>query len=99
VTATLEKWLDKRGLAEHLSCSVRSIQTALAEGMPHTIIFGRVKFHATAVEEWLEANGHLERRGHGILGAGNVDGPPSARTPTGREINWNGGPDDPRQEA
>src|SRR4051794_40232738 len=26
--AHLEPWLDKRGLAEHLCCSVRSIQTA-----------------------------------------------------------------------
>jgi hypothetical protein len=29
-----EPWLDKRALAEHLSCSVRSIQLALAEGLP-----------------------------------------------------------------
>ena len=42
-----EPWLDKRGLAEHLSCSVRSIQTALAEGLPHAVIFGRVKFQVS----------------------------------------------------
>lgn len=56
-----EQWLDKRGLAAHLSCSVRSIQTALTEGMPHAIIFGRVKFRVSQVEPWLEAHGHLAR--------------------------------------
>jgi hypothetical protein len=60
---TVEPWLDKRGLAEHLSCSVRSIQTALAEGMPHATIFGRVKFRVSEVEPWLEARGHLIRNG------------------------------------
>ena len=39
-----EPWLDKRALAAHLSCSVRSIETAVADGMPHAVIFGRVKF-------------------------------------------------------
>ncbi len=58
---TLEPWLDKRGLAEHLCCSLRSIQTALAEGMPHAIIFGRVKFRVTEVEPWLAAHGYLVR--------------------------------------
>ena len=56
-----ERWLDKRQLAEHLACSVRSIQTALAEGCPHALIFGRVKFRVSEVEPWLEANGHLQR--------------------------------------
>ena len=56
-----EPWLDKTGLAEHLSCSVRSIQTALAEGMPHAVIFGRVKFRVSEVEPWLEAHGRLVR--------------------------------------
>ena len=56
-----EPWVDKRGLAEHLSCSVRSIQTALAEGMPHAVIFGRVKFQVSTAEAWLEEHGHLSR--------------------------------------
>lgn len=60
---TLERWLDKRGLAEHLSCGVRTIERGLTEGMPHTIIYGRVKFRASEVEAWLEATGRLERRG------------------------------------
>jgi hypothetical protein len=59
----LEPWLDKRGLAAHLACSVRSIQTALAEGMPHAVIFGRVKFRVSEVEPWLKARGHLVRAG------------------------------------
>ena len=63
MTDRFEPWLDKRGLAEHLACSVRSIQTALAEGMPHAVIFGRVKFQVPAVEQWLEERGHLVRQG------------------------------------
>lgn len=56
-------WLDKRGIAEHLACSVRSIELAVAEGMPHAVIFGRVKFQVADVEAWLEQRGHLQRRG------------------------------------
>jgi hypothetical protein len=62
----VNSWLDKRGLAEHLACSVRSIEHAVAEGMPHAIIFGRVKFQAADVEAWLEQTGHLQRRGEGL---------------------------------
>lgn len=58
-----DPWLDKRACAEHFGCSVRSIETAVAEGMPHAIIFGRPKFQATEVEQWLERTGRLERRG------------------------------------
>lgn len=57
----MEPWLDKRGLAAFLSCSVRSIETALSEGLPSTRIFGRPKFKATEAEAWLEAHGYLER--------------------------------------
>lgn len=60
---SLEPWLDKRGLAAHLSCSVRSIEFAITDGMPHAIIFGRVKFQASEVESWLKHTGRLERRG------------------------------------
>jgi hypothetical protein len=56
-------WLDKRGLAQHLACSVRSIELAIADGMPHAIIFGRAKFQAGDVERWLEQTGRLQRRG------------------------------------
>jgi len=58
-----EPWVDKRGLAEHLCCSVRSIEHAIVEGMPHAVIFGRVKFRTTETEAWLERTGRLERRG------------------------------------
>jgi hypothetical protein len=60
-TRVTEPWIDKRALAVHLACSVRSIQTALAQGMPHAVIFGRVKFQVTDVEDWLEDHGHLAR--------------------------------------
>jgi hypothetical protein len=58
-----EPWLDKRALAQHLSCSIRSIQIALADGMPHAVIFGRCKFRVSEVEPWLEAAGYLVRHG------------------------------------
>jgi hypothetical protein len=58
-----EPWLDKKQLAQHLSCSVRSIEFAVVDGMPHAVIFGRVKFHASEAEAWLERHGQLERRG------------------------------------
>ena len=55
-----DPWLDKRGLAEHRCCSMRSIESAVAEGMPHALIFGRVKFQVREVEPWLEQVGGLE---------------------------------------
>lgn len=59
----LEPWLDKRALAAHLGCSVRWVEGRQAEGMPHAVIAGRIKFRASEVEPWLEERGHLERRG------------------------------------
>ena len=56
-----EPWLDRRGLAEHLACSTKSVDRATADGMPHATIFGRVKFQVSQVEPWLEEHGHLER--------------------------------------
>lgn len=61
--AQLEPWLDKRGIAEHLACSVRWIERRMEEGMPHTHIAGRAKFRASEVEAWLEQRGLIERRG------------------------------------
>lgn len=58
-----DPWLDKRGIAQHLACSIRSIEYAMDEGMPHTIIFGRPKFQAAQVETWLAHTGKLEHRG------------------------------------
>jgi hypothetical protein len=62
----VSSWLDKRGLASHLACSVRSIEHAVNDGMPHAIIFGRVKFQVADVEPWLEQRGHLQRRGEPV---------------------------------
>lgn len=56
-----EPWLDRKKLAEHYSCSVRSIEMAMAEGLPHSIIFGRAKFQISTVEPWLEERGILKR--------------------------------------
>ena len=61
-------WLDKRGLAAHLSCSVRSVELWVVEGMPHALLFGRPRFQAPEVEAWLERTGRLERRGISVDG-------------------------------
>jgi hypothetical protein len=58
-----EPWLDKRGLAAHLACSVRSVEGAMAEGLPYAVIFGRAKFRASEAETWLERLGHLRPQG------------------------------------
>jgi hypothetical protein len=62
----LAPWLDKRSIAEHLGCSIRSINYAINDGMPHAIIFGRAKFQAAEVEAWLEQTGRLDRRGDSV---------------------------------
>ena len=49
-TESPERWLDKKGIAEHLSCSSRSIEVAIVDGLPYTEIFGRKKFKASEVE-------------------------------------------------
>jgi hypothetical protein len=59
----LEPWLDKRGLAKHLTCSVRSIERAMVVGLPHAVIFGRAKFRASEAEAWLERHGDLSLHG------------------------------------
>jgi hypothetical protein len=65
VTSTTvdERWLGKRDLAKHLSCSVRWIELRMAEGMPHALIAGRVKFRVSEAQPWLVEHGHIERRG------------------------------------
>jgi hypothetical protein len=90
--AHVEPWLDKRGLAEHLCCSVRSIQTALAEGMPHAVIFGRVKFQVSQVEPWLEARGYLIRHGDEIGGTLVVNTERAGGAGTPRPRTRGGGP-------
>lgn len=58
-----EPWLDKRGVAQHFSCSVRSIEGAMTRGLPYATIFGRPKFRASEVEAWLERHGALSLHG------------------------------------
>lgn len=60
-TTALERWVDKRGLAAHLGCSVRWIEERLADGMPSAMIAGRRKFRISEAEAWLERAGHLVR--------------------------------------
>ena len=59
----LESWLDRQALADHLGCSVRSVELRMAEGMPAWKVMGRIKFRVSEVEPWLEENGHMERVG------------------------------------
>lgn len=69
VMLPIEPWLDKRQLAAHLACSLRSIEHALTDGMPHAVIFGRIKFRVSEVEPWLEAHGRLARCGDDMVDA------------------------------
>ena len=68
-----EAWLDRKRLADHYSCSVRSIELAIDEGMPCAVIFGRKKFRVSEVEPWLEDAGHLRRIDGGCT-VGDVNG-------------------------
>jgi excisionase family DNA binding protein len=69
-----ERWLSKAETAEHLGLSVRSVERLIAGGMPHAVILGRVRLHASEVEEWLEATGNLRRRGTDPLAATSAHG-------------------------
>jgi len=55
----VEPYLSKRALADHLGCSVRSIELAVNAGMPAYTVFGRPKFKLSEVEPWLVAHRHL----------------------------------------
>jgi hypothetical protein len=57
-----ERWLDKRALAAHYSVSVRTVEEWQHDGMPHAVIAGRVKYHASEAERWLTEQGLIERR-------------------------------------
>jgi hypothetical protein len=85
----LEPWLDRKRLAAHFSCSVRSIETAIVEGMPHPVIFGRRKFRASVAEAWLEERGYLRQ---GIVGSDSANGAATATTapPHDREVSPDG---------
>lgn len=57
--AEAEPWLDKQGLADHFACSVRTVEYWQAEGLPFTVIAGRVKFKRAGAEDWLREHDHL----------------------------------------
>lgn len=61
--ASLERWLDKKGIASHFACSPRWIELRMEEGLPHAHIAGRAKFRVSEVGPWLDAHGHIERKG------------------------------------
>ena len=92
--ALSEPWLDRKKLADHYSCSVRSIELALSEGMPHAVVFGRVKFKVSECEPWLEERGIIERRvDHGCtVATGSTNGTATADTapPHDREVSPDG---------
>jgi len=87
-----EPWLDRKKLADHYSCSVRSIELALSEGMPHAVVFGRVKFQVSAVEPWLIEHGHLRVDGGCSVVTGSANGTATADTapPHDREVSPDG---------
>lgn len=74
-----DPYLSKQELADHFRCSVRSIEHAVAAGMPHTIAFGRPKFQLSKVEPWLVDNGYVvvgdSSKKNGAAVAGNDPAP------------------------
>lgn len=56
---SLEPWLDKRGLAGHLCCSVRQVERYMAAGAPHATLGRGVRFRISEVQMWLEETGRL----------------------------------------
>ena len=58
-----DRWRDKHGLAEHLSCGIRWIEERMAEGMPYAYIAGRAKFKVVKAEAWLDEHGFIDWRG------------------------------------
>jgi hypothetical protein len=93
---TAEPWVDKHALAEHLSCSRRWLAERLAEGLPHAVIAGRVKFRVVAAERWLVQHGHIEHRRvdvRGMISANQTNGGGTAltaRPPTKGDLTSNG---------
>lgn len=74
-------WFDKRALAAHYSCSVRTVEEWMAEGIPHAIIAGRVKFKVAECERWLERHERIQLRGDrqgGTVVVGSESGAASA---------------------
>ena len=56
-----EPWMTKQRLAATLGCSVRWLEYRVAEGMPHRVFGGRLRFQRGVVEAWLDARAHEAR--------------------------------------
>jgi hypothetical protein len=81
MSAHLEPWLDKKGAAAFWACSERSLDYAVKEGMPHAIIFGKIKFRVSEAEPWLVSRGRLERRGEQVYADPHIGAAPADNGP------------------
>lgn len=79
--SALEPWLDKKAAAEFWACSQRSLDYAVKEGMPHAIVFGKVKFRVSEAEPWLEEHGRLLRRGDRVYAGSQIGAAPAGNGP------------------
>jgi transposase len=55
-----EPYLDKREIAEHYGCSVRTVNEWLRRGAPSAMIAGRRKFRLGKLDPWLRRAGVIE---------------------------------------
>jgi hypothetical protein len=88
-----EPWLDRRALAKHLGCSVRSVELRMAEGMPAWRVMGRVKYRISEVEPWLEKHGHMARVDapcENVAGSANGAATADTAPPHDREVSPDG---------
>jgi hypothetical protein len=81
MSGQLEPWLDKKAAAQFWACSERSIDYAIRDGMPHAIIFGKLKFRVSEVEPWLVARSRLERRGEQVYAGSDIGAAPDDTGP------------------
>jgi hypothetical protein len=81
-------WLDRQALADHLGCSVRSVELRMAEGMPCWKVMGRVKFQVSEVEPWLVEHGHITRAT--VVGSANGAATATTAPPHDREVSPDG---------
>ena len=86
-----EPWLSYEKLAEHYSCSVRSLVMAKKVGMPFQTIFGRPKFRLSQVDPWLREGGYFVDGGCTVI-SDSANGAATADTapPHDREVSPDG---------
>lgn len=56
----LERYLDKRAVAEHYSVGIRKVEDWLQMGAPSALIGGRRKFRLSKLDPWLRRAGEIE---------------------------------------